>query len=271
MEGLNKEATTFNRSNYTTPVKYILSGNIREYDISKANISILLYYGLITKQQYDYYYHMPKEQREVQVGLLQQKDKELSKALNKGFIKMNNLFLSANNIKESEIVSIKKDSLFLLEKVPSVTTFENNGSTIEYKPKGVYNSYFNILRKEYYYYFNGITGDERIDVKGINDRNLLLHYGYFLDFICDFFNHLQTKRIEETITLVNNFYSKYINYELSVEFYRDFSEYSMYRIKDCPYAISSASQDQLKYMDISYNANLLRELHQIISTMYFRR
>ena len=61
----------FNRKNYLLKVPYIFSSYIREYDISKANINILLAQGIINLDQYNYYVQLPKQDRQYQLGMLQ--------------------------------------------------------------------------------------------------------------------------------------------------------------------------------------------------------
>ena len=41
----------YERKNYTLPIKYIFNSYIREYDISKANINILLYKDSLIRPQ----------------------------------------------------------------------------------------------------------------------------------------------------------------------------------------------------------------------------
>ena len=78
----------FDMDSYSAPVDYLISQYIREYDMSKANINILLYYGMISKEQYQYYYDLPKKQREISIGCLQRDHMEIKDALKQGFVDM---------------------------------------------------------------------------------------------------------------------------------------------------------------------------------------
>ena len=69
------------KTSYTAPLDYIINSKIIEYDISKANINVLLYKGLISKKEYEYYYNLPKRRREISIGLLQAKDKKYVRAI----------------------------------------------------------------------------------------------------------------------------------------------------------------------------------------------
>ena len=60
----------YKRTLYTKKVQYIIN-EIHEYDISKANISILLQGGYISQNEYNMYLQMSKMQREIAIGNLQ--------------------------------------------------------------------------------------------------------------------------------------------------------------------------------------------------------
>ena len=53
----------YEKTLYSAPYRYLINRNIQEYDISKANISILLDMGCIKKEDYDHLYNLPKHQR----------------------------------------------------------------------------------------------------------------------------------------------------------------------------------------------------------------
>ena len=64
------ENNLYKRTLYTKKVSYLIN-EIYEYDISKANVSILLESGMITQETYDMFCQMPKYQREVAIGYMQ--------------------------------------------------------------------------------------------------------------------------------------------------------------------------------------------------------
>lgn len=262
----------YEQTNYLLDVDYLLSTYIREYDISKANINILYKYGVINKQQYDQYYLMNREARQISIGLLLRDKPEVNDILRKGIQEAKRCFFEANNIQEQDILSIKNDAVFVINKIPTVTKFDN----IEFSMKNIYTSYYRLMGIELYYFFDIVSGEEKLDVKGINDENLKLHKKYFIEFLEVCFNSAQSYPIEDVIDVVTTFYSKYINLELECGYYREFNAFSMYRMKKFSdyynsIGIPEISQDQLKNIDIVYNLELIRSLHQIYSGLYFSR
>lgn len=262
----------YEQINYLADIDYLLSTYIREYDISKANINILFKYGIISKQQYEQYRIMDRQARQISIGMLLRERPELNDVLRNGIIEAKKLFFENNNIQEQDVLSIKNDAIFIINKIPTITKFDN----IEFSLKNVYTSYYKLDSIELYYFFDIVSGLEKLDIKGINDEKLELHKKYFMEFLEVCFNSAQTYPLEDTIDIVTGFYVKYINLELEPEFYREFNALSMFRLKSISSYYSSMgvpniSKEQLNNVDIVYNLNLIRSLHQIYSGLYFSR
>lgn len=256
----------YNQSAYTTPLDYIISTYIREYDIAKANINILLYKGMITQAQYEYYYNLPRMERQIQIGLLQRDNQEVNHAINNGFKEVMELFFKTNGILDHEVVSIKKDAIYLMNKIPEVTHFRN----IEFVQKNIYTSFYKINKVSYFYFCNNMNGSEKIDVKGISDTVLPLHEKYFLEFLLIVFNSAQTEPVESTIEIIQGFYNKYINRELELGYYRMFNNRSTFTIGH-RFEAEHLPEDKKEYVDIEFNSVIVRELYKIFSNIYFQR
>lgn len=252
---------------YLAPIPYLISHYIYEYDISKANISVLLYKGIIDQKEHDFIKSLPRDARQVYVGYMQ-KNTEIAEALSEGVAEFRYRFINDNNITDMELLSVKNDAIFVIDKVPRITVFDN----IEFVRKNVYTSYFNLNKLEVYYYLNQIDGTEIIDIKGVNDDKLILHQDHFIHFLCAVFEHIQTKTIDKTIDLINIFHNKYVNRELPIEFYRELNADCGYRISRKngeAYLLETINEDADKYLNISFNLNIIRELYSIVSNIYF--
>lgn len=256
---------------YTAPIDYIINSKIVEYDMSKANINILLYYGLISPSQYQEFYEMSKRRREISIGLLQRKDKKYVDALKKGFIEFKRKFFEANDIEDHSIVSIKNDAVFVVNKIIHQTKFD----TIEFKPKNVYNAFYKLGRLEAYYSYNFYTKFEKLDLKNIDKHKVKYHDEYMINFLKCLFNSAEVDPITETISIIKDFYSMYMNRELEVQYYREFNTTSMYSYMPIPgiesvYKTDFVIPEDAKYLDISYNEWLIRHLYGIFINIYIQ-
>lgn len=254
---------------YLAPIPYLISHYIYEYDISKANISVLLYKGIIDEKEYKFIKSFSREQRQVYVGYMQ-KNKEIAQALSDGVAEFRYRFLTENNISDTELLSVKNDAIFLIDKVPAITIFDN----IEFLKKNVYTSYFHLNGLEIYYFLDQINDKEIIDIKGINDDKLISHQEYFIEFLCSVFEAIQTKTLGDTIGIINSFHDAYIHRQLPVEFYRELNADCGYRISrknGMAYLLETIDIENIDYLNISFNLNIVRELYSIVSNIYFSR
>lgn len=256
----------YNKDNYLTPQKYIFSSIITEYDISKANINILKYKGKINDKEYNYALSLDKKSREIYIGL-KQKNPSVSTALQNGFAEFREKFVVANNFTEADIVSIKKDAIFVLNKKAKVTCFDN----VVFMEKNIYNSYMNLNRLEIYYGSDPVTDTDKIDIKGISDELLPLHENYMICFLCTVLDYIQSNSIKEVYEMILQFEKMYRNKELAVEFYREFNADSMYRISvnDTQYLLDTITPQEFYYLNISTNYSIIQEIFKLVSSIYF--
>ena len=256
----------YNQVNYTANIPFLISTFIREYDISKANINVLYKYGAIDKKKYDMLYNMLKNEREIYVGNMERRDKKITEIKAKGIKEAKRMLFESNNIQDNDILSIKNDAVFLINKKASTTKFDN----IEFVEKNIYTSFYrlNNNRLEIYYGYDEYTGTENIDIKGIKDCYLYKHKNYFLSFLLDVFQMAERDTIDNVINMIGKFYELYVSRQLEPDFYRIFD-------LECTYMISTKSGKcyypdfiEPKYLDsidISCNMNIIRDLWGIMS------
>ena len=108
-------STIFEKDRYIAPFDYLISKDIREYDISKGNISVLLDNGFITDKEYEYYFNLPKKEREIKIGLRLRGNDNLINGLSEGFRSARREFILNNDIQDYEILYIDKDSITTID------------------------------------------------------------------------------------------------------------------------------------------------------------
>lgn len=267
-------SSLWSKKYYTAPIDYITSSFIREYDISKADISIFLSKGVITQEQYNFLYRIPGLARNIQMGILQQEQPELKKVLNCGIEDIRRQFFEVNGIQDQDVLSIKNDAIFLINKVPAVTSFD--GVTL--KNKNTYTSFYKLPRrfnKEFYYYLDRINDIEKLDIKGMGEREQQVHADYMTEFLLVLFNSIELFPLDDAIQLLQTFYNRYINRELDIGYYRRYDQISGYDVMiETPvirnrYNIKHLSQEHSNLVDISYNAQMIIEFYKMIASMYF--
>lgn len=238
----------YERHNYLNKnISYLVSTEIIEYDMVSAGLNICKEYKLLPEQDIEELFQLPKNVRVIRLGLLQKENKNLVRDMNEGFKKARQLFFEANNIQDDEVISIKKDAIFVTKRC-RVREFGN----IVFQPKNTYTSYYRINGMEFY--FNNKTG---IDVKGIQNDLLDLHRDYMLKFLHRFFYMNETSSPKHIIKFLNEFTYNYKTKELPLGFYRELNRESAFRTKETingqTVGLMSISRQDFEIVDISYN------------------
>ena len=262
----------FTRINYTAEISYLTNTFIYEYDIHKANISVLYSKGIINKEWYDKLYGAERMRRQVFVGKLLRARPDLVPILQQGILEAKCVFAELNGLNQSDVLAIKNDALFLIDKQPQKTQF----GLIQFVCKNVYTGFYRLQNLELYYYANAMTQQENLEIKGISDELIVVHKEYFYQFLKDLFYTVQFNGIEIALRLMKSFYMQYISLSLPIGYYRRFDSESMYHLKihtstGSGYSINSLLDSDKPLVDISYNRHLLMELQKILTDIYFMK
>ena len=168
MSELYKRDLYLNKSN-----SFLVSKTIIEYDISSAGYNISKLYKLLTPKQEAKLDKLSKKDRHYQIGWYQRHDREYAKRLKDAFVDIRRRFFEANDIQDQDVLSIKKDAIFMLRSVDK-TKFDN----VEFKEKNFYTTFIHLDRSispkniDLELYYDSMKG---VDVKGIDDDKVFLH------------------------------------------------------------------------------------------------
>ena len=257
---------------YAAPYTYLTHYYIYEYDIEKANISILYSYNAISKEQYDYYYNLPKKEREVSIGLLIRDNPDISSILKSGITEARRLFFESLQLYDENVLYIDNDSITIISTNPHPDQYIQISDIIRFKLKKIYTSYYKLYNIDFLYYNDSYKEDYRL--KNTNqDKLIKLHKNHFLDFLLAiaYDGQFSTNKLS-TVMTIKNFYLQYTRQLLPIEYYREFNSMSKYRLIDISnysdYYLDSIDPVCYRYIDISYNASIIRLLYKIYIKEY---
>jgi predicted transcriptional regulator len=242
------------RSLYTKNVHWIIH-EIFEYDIAKANISLLKAAGIISAAEFNMYSQMPKLQRQIAIGNLQ-RNPVFAKCLANGFERARMNLVTANNLEDDDILSIRKDAIYSLKKLDVIDFGDvhftlRNKFSIMIKAKGL----------DIYYFYNDMTDDMYIEVKGISDDKLHYHEA-MLSAIGTWLKMVLSGKTDDVLLDMIQFMHKYERYQLPTEFYREFNSYSMFRFGQ--FGCLDTVPESPQCLNINHNRDLLRDIFEII-------
>ena len=274
---MNEASKIVKNQNYLSPSRYI-SGRIIEYDIKAANISSLRQGGFITEEDYQYLAHLPKQQREIEIGLRIKQDPKVYTNIQKGIKWAKEQLVLANNLSEDQIIRVANDAVYINSSTD--LPYLQFGEYIHFVPKSVSNIFINLNKTVVLLNFQQ-DGNINVDIKGIGDNHIHLHENFMINAIVTCIVYIERASIQEAVSYLSELCQHYVRYELPIGYYREFNSFSCYRIKNIfgpynPFNGDSFGADNLnendKYsLDINYNYSILRELWSILLEIYTLR
>lgn len=260
----------YTQTNYNMQIPFLVSSFIREYDISKANINILYKYKILSKEQYEYYLKCPRMERQIAIGKMEERDPNITKIKAQGIQEARKMFFEANKIKDTEVLSIKNDAIFLINKNAEYTKFDN----IEFVNRNIFTSFYRLNNNslEVYYLNDPIMHYENIIVKGMKEEKLQLHKNYFLDFLLAVFESAELSSVDETIQLIADFNMQYTEGKLDAGYYRNFDNMSSYLINigSRSYYLDFINENDKNNVNTICNMNIVRELWSYMGQIKFK-
>jgi len=113
-------------------------GNITEWDMVTANVSILAEEGLISEETYINLKEADRKARNITIGCLMRdlaSEFNLSEKFEEYLKKYTNMFIEENKLKDANILEIARDAIFLYNSKPKYSKF---GDYIKFKKKNTY-------------------------------------------------------------------------------------------------------------------------------------
>lgn len=227
---------------------------IREYDMKSAGLNILHNKGVFNDKEYKMLLSKPKYDRNYLIGKFLQVNKQYNKLLMDTFIDIRKKFFELNNIEDEDILSIKKDAIFTIDKECKNLEFDN----YKFEFKNEYTTYLQFNNKEFY--LNKYT--KEMDVKGFSEETKEFQKDYYFKLIKDIM--LLGNNKDEIFKVLIEFKYKLLNYELPMEYYKDIdsNSYLLLFNKVSLMGVDSLNQEDtdLKMLFINNNLSVINML-----------
>lgn len=265
----------YEKFTYSAPYDWLISKRIQEWDLRQANISVLRFLNILTEDQYQYYTNLPKQQREIELGILR-KNQRIEEGYKNGLALAKQLFFEKNHINEENILYIDHDSVTTVHNWNDVNANKIEGNIspyLQFRIKNTYTSFYKLFNMDFLYY--NIASNEVFRFKGVDDYKLRsIHKNYFIDLLLSIAYSAQNNKITDTIEMIQCIYALYCNKQMDLNYYREFTTSGKFKVLSTTYNTYYSDIIEEKYkslIDISYNASILRLLYKVFMTEYFRQ
>ncbi len=232
------------RSNWTNKnIDHLKNVVITEYDLASGGLSVIKENKLLSPKYIAELDGMEKEKKNIVIGKLQAKIPDLAKNMVIGFGKARQAFVDLNAIPDENILSIKKDAIFLVNCYNVVGQVSEN---LLFRAKNTYSSYIRLNNKEIY--FSAITKD--IDVKGLSDEAYSLQKDFILKDISRFLSMSEKISEEQLYLNLKKYRSDYLNRNLPIETYRQLDT-GIFVVGN--FEMKTVDDSYIDQIDISFN------------------
>ena len=262
--------TLWNKFRHKAPIRCLIDTQIREYDITKANISVFRDLNLIDESMYQELLHSEKLAREITIGNLIANNPQLSSALSEGIKQAKKKFFELNEIQDEEILEIDNDAVFIIG--GRTIRHQQISPRIFFRLDQAYTSFYEVCNIRYYYFLDRIQKIEILTPKGLGSKGTDLHSRYMLDFLKELFYTAQIDGVMAAIQLLSEFYKNYVSGKLDIEYYRELNSQSHFAIRpfdeSYSYSTDSITYNLRKYLNTNFNEIVLREFNRLLFYEY---
>ena len=264
----------WDKDRYSAKIEFIIDNFIREYDITKANISVLRDANVLSEEQYMYFMSAPKMEREVAIGKMQGSNTKITEILKSGIKNAKRVFMESNDIQDSEILYIRNDAIAVIGSRPIMNLQITD--RVAFRESARYSSFYKFNYIDLLYLYDVVENKEHLDIKGLGDSGVSLHKDFMIDFLCELFYSAQNEGAERALNILSNVHEQYIKLEMPAGYYREFNPQSKFKLSKQFSMVSSLYLDNInehykQYLDISFNEYMLRHFSRIYSSIYFNK
>lgn len=208
------------KTNWTDPSDLIIS-DIYEYDMQRGGLSIIKEKSLLPIEVIEKIEAMDKHEAHIYIGNLQRSNSNIKDIERVYFKEYRIEFGNINNLTDDDIVSIKKDAIFVKRYCGNTSI----GKYINFREKNHYHAFMRLPNLELFW--NADSGN--IDIKGINDAQAECHKEFLLKEISSIIRKISSYDYEGARMKLVRLMNDYKNLNLPVEFYREFNTKNAYQ------------------------------------------
>lgn len=236
---------TETKSNYLNKnIPYLSNAVIYEYDMNSGGFSILRSKKVFSKEVEEKLLNMDKLKRNIYIGKLMRKDSRISEIVIEGFKEYLTKFCKLNDIEDKDILSIKKDAIFIINKKCKHLKINDY---VSLKEANKYTSYLYVNEIEFY---NNIM---KMDVKGLSDE--IVESNAFIGEIRKIMKLLEKNNEMYLFRHLRKLQKDYLNKDMDKEVYKELNRNNSYVIEmfSSKFHYNDVDDDLVEKLFIDYN------------------
>lgn len=262
------------RDHYDAYCDYVFGRKIIEYDLDKANISVLRDAGRISADQFYELLAADRMIRQYTIGCMIRDDPSINEVLHNGFMNARKILCETLELNDNNILHVVKDAMFVV--LPSYMAAPERidvGEFTRFSKRNTYQSYYKISRGLHMYTTYLARGRTIVNIRGMSSAAYELHEPYFLSILADLATTEIASDVRAAYEKTRNLAEVFHTYDY--HFFRRFDSQSLYDFKQMSifsnYQAEYVDEGSIDMVDPSYNLNLIRRFGNIyLSDMIIR-
>lgn len=248
--------------NYNAPIGYLFDKSIYEFDISKANISILRTMGVIDQETYEDMKNAERMARQYFIGCLIRDDPSIQEKLDDGLEIARRQFCEALKLEDTNILHIVKDAIFVVKPMHSgaLPKSVQVSEFVTFTCRGKYTNYLKLFPGMQIYHDRG----NPLRIRGMSEECQELHKGYFMKILFDILDLRQMVGFNAAYNCVIAYYKQMSERKCDVSFMRRFDSNSLFDFKEisafCKFQAEYLSEGADMMVDPSFNLGILETI-----------
>lgn len=249
-------------SNYNAPINYLFDKTIYEFDISKANISILRTMGVIEQKTYEDMKNADRMARQYFIGCLIRNDRSIQDKLDEGLTIARRQFCETLKLEDTNILHVVKDAIFVVKPIHSGSLPDSVqvSELVSFTCRGTYTNYLKLFPGMQVYHDKG----NPLRIRGMSEECQARHKDYFMKFISDVLDLRQMVGFNAAYQFACAFYRQMSERKCDVNYMRRFDSNSMFDFKEissfCKFQADYLSEGADMMVDPSFNLGIIETI-----------
>lgn len=245
------------KTNYLNKnIDYLKNIKVTEFDIHAAGFSVIKFLKLLPAEEIERLTRLPKFEKNVAIGLRIRDNPSIGIKIEETLQKVRKAFVAVNNVDARNILSIKKDAIFVIKENPNILNIKD---FFQFARKNTYTSYARLSNIEFYF------SNSQLDIKGLSKDNVA-KCSLVLEEIKKIFSIAEKMSDDVIFQFVQTFSKKYLNRELPIESYRELDS-GYFRIMDSKRCNFFEECDESFLQDLDITQNYVNYIKPLLTTI----
>ena len=209
---------------FNEKIPYMFHGNIVEWDMSQASLSICERFELLDSKEIARMKALPKLEREIEMGKHQRGNKEFSNQLLSGIREIRRKFLKVNGLDDTNVLSLHNDAVIFNSRKKIIADIDG----IKFHHDNTWDAYIRYDRAEIFYKIDEL-GNGSLDFKNVGKDKIKEHTFGLNKYLIKVIEYIEAYD-DNVLKYMRKFQQQYLQDKLPEYYYSAFAKIGDFKI-----------------------------------------